>query len=159
MLILSNVSYICHDNATDPQYDGCRFESGLNICVDVNHMLKCLCWLDFCLFSSSKKKAAAEDEVNGSGDAEAASLLKGMASRASRVESEITRRLRLEFASLVKPVQAPTGGSVAGLVGAKEGGVTGGEGTRERKRQALLSCLRPFSALGSGIEAEKQFAR
>lgn len=101
-----------------------------------------------------------EDEASGAGDAEATSLLRGMSSRASRVEAEITRRLRSEFGSLVKPRQTI---GVAGAGGAREGDgnmEAGGEaGRRESKRRALLSCLRPFSALGSGIEAEKQFSR
>lgn len=84
------------------------------------------------------------------------------------MEAEITRRLRSEFASLLKPrhpwpsTPAAGDGASAGN-GAGGGPARGGSGTggaaRESKRQALLSCLRPFSALGSGIEAEKQFAR
>lgn len=115
-------------------------------------------------------QAAKEEEANGAGDKEATSLLKSMSSRASRVESEITRRLRSEFAGLVKPQQQ---GATAGSTGALGGdvdvdmpfrgraAVTGEESgaVRERKRQAILSCLRPFSALGSGMEAEKQFVR
>ena len=103
-------------------------------------------------------QAAAEDEANGAGDADATSLLRGMSSRASRVEAEITRRLRSEFASLLKPRQ-PGHLSSASAVAAGVSGGRGGAGVRESRRQALLSCLRPFSALGSGIEAEKQFAR
>ena len=81
------------------------------------------------------------------------------------MEAEITRRLRSEFASLVKPPQT----IAAALADARRAEESRGEGwwqqqqqqqqRREKKRQALLSCLRPFSALGSGIEAEKQFAR
>lgn len=101
------------------------------------------------------------------GDADATSLLRGMSSRASRVEAEITRRLRSEFASLLKPRQHHLGGGAPQMaVGGGGGGGGVGAGTeagdgvvRESRRQALLSCLRPFSALGSGIEAEKQFAR
>lgn len=98
------------------------------------------------------------------------------------MEAEITRRLRSEFASLLKPRQewvfgtamAPESGGLKGSfksgvggtaevvtgVGVGEGGGVGvGGAFKEKRRQALLSCLRPFSALGSGIEAEKQFAR
>lgn len=106
-------------------------------------------------------QAAAEEEASGVGDTNATSLLRGMTSRAARVEAEITRRLRSEFASLVKPRQGA--GPGPGFPEGGQGGVTGdtvaGGGGGGRKRQALLSCLRPFSALGSGIEAEKQFAR
>lgn len=51
-------------------------------------------------------QAAVEDEKSGGVcDAEATSILRSLSSRASRVEAEITRRLRSEFASLVKPPQ------------------------------------------------------
>ncbi|CAN0375511.1 unnamed protein product [Ascophyllum nodosum] len=122
----------------------------------------------YALMMNADLQAAAEDESHtgaGDGDADAASLLRGMAPRASRVEAEITRRLRSEFASLVKPPQT----IAAALADARRAEESRGEGwwqqqqqqqqRREKKRQALLSCLRPFSALGSGIEAEKQFAR
>ncbi|CAM9236441.1 unnamed protein product [Ectocarpus sp. 6 AP-2014] len=125
----------------------------------------------YALMMNADLQAAAEDEANGAGDADATSLLRGMSSRASRVEAEITRRLRSEFASLLKPrhpwPSTPAAGDGASA-GNEAGGVPargglgsggGGGGARESRRQALLSCLRPFSALGSGIEAEKQFAR
>lgn len=110
----------------------------------------------------ASNQAAAEDEANGAGDADATSLLRGMSSRASRVEAEITRRLRSEFASLLKPRQPGHLSSASASASAVAAGVSGGgggAGVRESRRQALLSCLRPFSALGSGIEAEKQFGR
>lgn len=128
------------------------------------------------IFSFIFSKAAADEEASGAGDPDATSLLRGMSSRASRVEAEITRRLRSEFAALVKPngasraasplsspVRGPGLGRGQGAVGrsGSNGGVLerGRSGREGKKRQALLSCLRPFSALGSGIEAEKQFAR
>ncbi|CAM9502390.1 unnamed protein product [Ectocarpus sp. 8 AP-2014] len=124
----------------------------------------------YALMMNAHLQAAAEDEANGAGDADATSLLRGMSSRASRVEAEITRRLRSEFASLLKPrhpwPSTPAAGDGASAGNGAGGGPArgglgsgGGGGERESRRQALLSCLRPFSALGSGIEAEKQFAR
>ncbi|CAN0116944.1 unnamed protein product [Scytosiphon promiscuus] len=135
----------------------------------------------YALMMNADLQAAAEDEANKVGDPDATSLLRGMSSRASRVEAEITRRLRSEFASLLKPRQLLLGGAGApaatvggdngegstteggtggvGGGGGMEAAVGGDGGVRESRRQALLSCLRPFSALGSGIEAEKQFAR
>ncbi|CAM9593693.1 unnamed protein product [Ectocarpus fasciculatus] len=121
----------------------------------------------YALMMNADLQAAAEDEANGAGDADATSLLRGMSSRASRVEAEITRRLRSEFASLLKPRHptAAAGNDIGDSAGngagggPARGGSGGGGGARESRRQALLSCLRPFSALGSGIEAEKQFAR
>lgn len=111
------------------------------------------------------------------GDPPATSLLKSLSPRASRIEAEVTRRLRAEFAGLVKPpplriglgkgepaVAGGTGGVSSGREGIEDGGGeaavgASGAGGGGAKRRALLSCLRPFSALGSGIEAEKQFAR
>ncbi|CAM9435933.1 unnamed protein product, partial [Hapterophycus canaliculatus] len=124
----------------------------------------------YALMMNADLQAAAEDEANKVGDADATSLLRGMSSRASRVEAEITRRLRSEFASLLKPRKHHLGGGAppstsdgdrgeGGVGAAMEAAVGGDGGVRESRRQALLSCLRPFSALGSGIEAEKQFAR
>ncbi|CAM9379054.1 unnamed protein product, partial [Ectocarpus sp. 13 AM-2016] len=124
----------------------------------------------YALMMNADLQAAAEDEADGAGDADAISLLRGMSSRASRVEAEITRRLRSEFASLLKPQHpwpsTPAAGNGASARNGAGGGParggpgsSGGGAARESRRQALLSCLRPFSALGSGIEAEKQFAR
>ncbi|CAN0139516.1 unnamed protein product [Laminaria digitata] len=123
----------------------------------------------YALMMNADLQAAAEDEASGSGDPDATSLVRGLSSRASRVEAEITRRLRSEFASLLKPRQEWVFGTAMGGVsqaaeasaGERGGGGGGGVGRafKEKRRQALLSCLRPFSALGSGVEAEKQFAR
>ncbi|CAN0139759.1 unnamed protein product, partial [Phaeothamnion confervicola] len=121
------------------------------------------------------KAAGAEDST--------AQLLRGMSVRASRVDSEVTRRLRTLFAQIVASpasltaaaaegvaagTRVPAVATRSGSAGAAANGIaSGGEGggasdcsSGQRGSQtALVHCLRSFAALASGAEAEREFAR
>ncbi|CAM9180556.1 unnamed protein product, partial [Discosporangium mesarthrocarpum] len=112
----------------------------------------------YALMLNADLQAASEAGVEDN----ASRLLRSMSAQASRVEAEVTRRLRSEFASLVRPKRGLelSIGLTSGLTsGQTSAGLKGTCAEGGAMRRALLSCLRPFAALGCGVEAEKQFAR